>query len=281
MDEKLPDAIIPGMDKCGTRTMLGYLHDHPDIFVPWNHNTDMNLIINGYFSRLMNGKEDQIDFSNYSNDRLFVMKDAEFRSKDNLKIIEYLEEYKPDVKLIFLMRDPVKRAYSQYWHKVIKEGLQMEFEKAIEKLRFIILQQGAYKKIIKKFDLFPEENKYYIISEKLWKNKDSCLRKIFNFLGVKKNYQVNKKIHKNKGGAPRSYLINNFVNNNYKIPIISTYFSFIFPIIRKGSWFFNLKKYPDMKKETRHKLIQYYKKENKGLDKIIGKDLSRWWNWWE
>lgn len=34
------DAVLAGVSKCGTTTLIKYFNEHPDIFVPWNKEKD-------------------------------------------------------------------------------------------------------------------------------------------------------------------------------------------------------------------------------------------------
>lgn len=49
------------------------------------------------------------------------------------KVPERMNEIIPEAQLIFILRNPVDRAYSHYWHEVRKGRERFSFEGAIEK----------------------------------------------------------------------------------------------------------------------------------------------------
>ncbi len=280
MKELKPDTVIAGFSKCGTQSLLTYLHEHPEIYTPWDYSVDGNRGFNEYFKSLMRGDNSSYDFSGYEDEDVVVFKDENL--PEGGEVIDYINKNFPDIKVIFMIRDPIKRAYSAYWYRVKNRGIKESFEEALgsPKRKEFILDEGRYKEAIELFSDFPEKNKFYIVSEEMWEDKDSVLEDLFDFLGVEQ-FEVGEEIHRNPSGAPRIRVLHDIVTNNYDLPIISKHFPEIFPVIRKGVNMFNLKDYPPMDEETKEKLIQYYKEKNRGLDEMIDKDLSRWWDWWE
>src|SRR4029453_15619679 len=64
----------------------------------------------------------------------------------------------PNVKLIFMLRDPVTRAYSHYWHLVKTGPVIYDFESTLRHTPYTILQRGYYKEQIERFmEYFPED----------------------------------------------------------------------------------------------------------------------------
>ncbi len=133
----------------------------------------------------------------------------------------------------------------------------------------------------KNLEIFPDDNKYFIIAEELWSNFEKVLKDLFSFLEVRKDFNPSKNVRTNPSGAPRIELLNDFVTGNRKIPIVSEKYPELMKYIRRGVHIFNLKDKPTMKEEIEQKLIEYYRKKNEGLGKITNRDLGEWWDWWE
>jgi hypothetical protein len=120
----LPDAVILGAQKCGTSSLHNYLTQHPDVIPPLRkevHYFDLNYGRGEDWYRAHFGRLDQpglnLDSSPYY---LF-----------HPVVPERLHELLPDARLIVLLRDPVRRAYSHYWHERDKGREPLSFEEAI------------------------------------------------------------------------------------------------------------------------------------------------------
>lgn len=121
---ELPDAVIIGAQKCGTSSLQGYLIQHPQVIEPLRkevHYFDVNYAQGERWYRAHFGKAGEaglnLDASPYY---LFHPLAAE-RTHALL----------PKAKLIVLLRDPVRRAYSQYWQQRDKNREPLDFEAAL------------------------------------------------------------------------------------------------------------------------------------------------------
>jgi hypothetical protein len=120
----LPDAMIIGAMKSGTSSLHHYLTQHPQVMAPLRkevHYFDLNLARGESWYRANFGREGQgglnIDSSPYY---LF-----------HPQVPQRAHALVPGAKLIVLLRDPVRRAYSHYWHERDKGREPLSFEDAI------------------------------------------------------------------------------------------------------------------------------------------------------
>ncbi len=267
------DAVLAGMPKCGSTTLITYFHQHPKIYVPWDESRGKDP---RYTDSKWNPRTGEID--NKLPNKKMIFREEHLANKREDR--EKLYELNSDISLIFTFRDPVKRAYSAYWHLVRNEGWKKPFKDVFEydRSRKVCIQFGEYSSYLEDINKFNDQNKFYIISEEFWNDTETVLKDLYSFL--KLDYISPSKIHRNPGGAPRSEFVNDLVTGNIRIPVITDN-NKLLKIIRKGVNIFNLKDYPEMDKEMRKKLIEYYKEKNEGLDEMIDKDLSKWWDWWK
>lgn len=112
-----PDYLILGAQKCGTTSLKEYIREHPDVgFVCAKREID-------YFS-------DHWDKdTNWYEKELPVGHTVGEKSTNYLfypKVPNRVAESYPDIKLIVLLRDPVDRAYSQYWHNYYNNDVDRE-----------------------------------------------------------------------------------------------------------------------------------------------------------
>ena len=126
----------------------------------------------------------------------------------------------PDVKLVAILRDPVERAYSHYWHAVragyetlsFEEALKAEPERtaADEKgvygrnyLWHSYQARGIYLEQIKKWRFFyPKERMLVLMFEDLIKDGEEVTGRVIKFLGLKP-FKINTdKIHNSGDASP-------------------------------------------------------------------------------
>jgi len=120
----LPDTLLIGAMKSGTSSLHYYLTQHPQVIAPLRkevHYFDLNFERGESWYRANFGREGQagvnIDSSPYYLFHPLVPRRA--------------HALVPNAKLIVLLRDPVRRAYSHYWHERDKGREPLSFEDAI------------------------------------------------------------------------------------------------------------------------------------------------------
>jgi hypothetical protein len=180
------DFIIMGAVKGGTSTMYQHLKAHPEIATSIIKETN-------FFS------EYYYDYERYHNmfyfvdgDRRIEYKVAGEASPNYLaqdRVPERIHRYNPNMKLIYILRDPCDRAYSHYMmhkdkyhihqYQDIKPFLQ-EMKKSPE-----YIEAGLYAKSIKNMlKYFPKEQCLFLKYEDLAKDAQKVMKKVFGFLGV-------------------------------------------------------------------------------------------------
>jgi hypothetical protein len=123
-DRALPGAVIIGAQKCGTSSLHNYLTQHPGVIAPLRkevHYFDVNYPLGERWYRAHFGRTGEpglnIDSSPYY---LFHPLAA-----------QRMHALLPQARLIVLLRDPVRRAYSQYWQQRDKDREPLGFEDAL------------------------------------------------------------------------------------------------------------------------------------------------------
>ena len=120
----LPDAMIIGAMKWGTSSLHYYLTQHPQVIPPLRkevHYFDLNYARGEawYRAQLRPGRAAR----------------AQHRQQPVLPVssrwCRNARALVPHAKLIVLLRDPVRRAYSHYWHERDKGREKLSFEDAI------------------------------------------------------------------------------------------------------------------------------------------------------
>lgn len=109
---KLPDFFIIGAAKAGTTSVHAVLNQHPQVFMPKKKETEFfardDMYVNGLGSYTMNFSEAGIDQIIGEASTLYSL--SPFFPNTAARIVNA----RPDAKIIYILREPVARAYSFY-----------------------------------------------------------------------------------------------------------------------------------------------------------------------
>jgi hypothetical protein len=121
----LPGAVILGAQKCGTSSLHNYLTQHPGVIAPLRkevHYFDVNFARGEAWYRGHFGRQDEPGL-NLDSSPYYLFHPA---------VPRRMHELLPGARLIVLVRDPARRAYSHYWHERDKGREDLSFEAAID-----------------------------------------------------------------------------------------------------------------------------------------------------
>ncbi len=230
------NVFIVGASKSGTTSLHEYLNEHPEIFMSpiketnffatdlreiWGDNA-MEVLLNEkdlkhYFQGGLKKIKSVIIQSAEFYERLFKLgEDYPIRGESSVSYLlskeaaKNIYNYNPSSKIIAILRNPYKRAFSQY---VMELGLgtippNISFIDAVKKFkREQYIEIGTYSSQIKRYlDLFPNDNILVIKFKSLKSNLQKTMKKIYLFLGVEPSFQINPKIY-NTGKLAKLNLI--------------------------------------------------------------------------
>ena len=306
---RLPDFIIGGAMKSATTSMHALLGRHPDIFIPDGEvnflsldDTDENRVY------ACNGKRIVFDLDG-ERDRYMEWYAAHFAPANEGQTVGedstvYLPSQKaaerakreiPDVKWIFLLRDPVARAYSHYWHTVHRGLAMYTFERTLTWSPGRILARSFYRRQLEVYyDLFPRENILVLFFEEFVKDVEGQTAKAVDFLGLPPMAKIDRgDSKKNIGQRPISIPFRRFHNRllrNARMPIypehmpdmgdrsvgpISQFAQFTHGVLNRTT--LTKRRYPKMKPDTRAYLESLFTQENRGLSELIERDVTKIW----
>lgn len=126
---RLPNFLIIGAARSGTTTAYSHLQRHPDIYLPVNKRPEPHFFLKeaeyakglGYYSqRWFSAVGDQVAVGEASTSYLYGER-VPARVAADLR----------GVRVLCMLRNPVDRAFSNYWHSV-RNGLEkLSFDEAI------------------------------------------------------------------------------------------------------------------------------------------------------
>lgn len=179
-DGALPTFILIGAMKCGTTSLHQYLGMHPQICVSDPKEPDFFLRRNEHdlaWYRQCFREPAQA----YGEASTNYTKHPAFRD-----VPERMHQVLPDLKLLYLVRDPIERAVSHFAHNRVDGRESDPMDEAfcpVEDSHY--LQTSRYSVQLSQYlEYYPEERVLVIESERLRADRMGVLREVFSFLGV-------------------------------------------------------------------------------------------------
>lgn len=181
---RLPNFLIVGTMKSGTTTLRDYLGTHPEVYLAPG---EVQFFADDeLYGRGLGWYESQ--FAGAGAARFIGEKCGTYCYYP--RAAERLHSHLPNAKLIWLFREPIARAYSNYWHAVSRGKERLSFEDAVarEPTRGpwrSYLQRSRYVDQVRNLlALYPREQMYFALFEDLASSPLSVLSGICRFLGV-------------------------------------------------------------------------------------------------
>ncbi|MFK7907395.1 MAG: sulfotransferase [Chitinophagales bacterium] len=270
-----PDFIVVGAMKAGSSTLSFHLGNHSHIAIPQKEvhffDRDKNYEKGTqWYSKVLSGELN-------ASTLLIGEKTPTYCYLP--KVAARIYEHYPDVKLVWIFRNPIKRAYSNYWHAYkngfdllsFKEAVKQEPERIKQDIRYGYLERSKYASQIQHYlSFFPKEQMYFLLFEDLIKSPIEEMDKVFDFLNIAKDGFVLKKDLKNPTLIPR-WLYPLYLTRKLTGP-----HNVLFKVLKKILTIGVKPGYPPLSKELEDKLLDYFHASNLELQSLIEKDLSIW-----
>lgn len=236
-----PGFVIIGTQRGGTTSLYRYLTEHPDVGQALRKGVH-------FFSRYYEKGMDWYLAHFPLREEVSVVGEASPNYLIHPEAPERIREAIPHAKFITLLRNPVDRAYSQYYMNVRKGLESLSFEDAIDqererlrgnadpddltRLHHSYIQRGLYMDQLERWmSVFPREQFLIIKSEDFYENPERVLQQTLAYLGLRPWRQA----------SFRAY---------------------------------HLSEYADMNPATRKRLREYFAPYNQQLYAFLGRDLG-------
>lgn len=269
----LPNFLIIGAMRSGTTSLARYLGAHPDVFV---------------------AQDKELHFFDLNRDRGLDWYRAQFTGAEGERMVgEATQTYMydgeavdrmasdlPDAKLIAILRDPVKRAYSHYWQNHARGTEPLSFPDAIaaepERLAssdkqsrffFSYVDRGLYVRQLRRIcEHYPRASLHVLLFEDLRDAPAEAYRSACAFLGVDDDFLPP------NIGVP----INRYVSfRSVKLRALGKKLP---RALRRAVGRLNTQEasYPPMDPGVRAELRQRFAADNAALETWLDRDLSEW-----
>jgi hypothetical protein len=287
------DFFIVGAQKSGTTSLHHYLAQHPRLFLPYRKEIE-------YFVDEVKYRELERHLTyDYPAD---IREDLVGLSYAELLFFEFVPErlraHNVDARILAVLRNPIDRAYSAYWHwrRVGREPCET-FEHALERDsttdyttlldrgHFCYLEHGHYAEQLKRFRrCFPQEQLHVLLFEDFQRDAN-YLDGVLSWLGIgDANFRPDQERH-NVASMPRLPQLEHVlrdpaspVHRFYKtvMPARLRYFLGRRVVDRLSRANLRPFRYPPMQEKTRDRLRTYFEPHNERLASLLGRDLSHW-----
>jgi hypothetical protein len=190
----------------------------------------------------------------------------------------------PGVKIIFIFRNPMQRAFSHYWHKKSRGKITYDFDEMFDfyDLYSEWVVPGFYYQHLSRYEQhIPSENIKILLFDELIEDEKEFISDIYSFIGVDSDYTPSLLSEKvNQARAKKSNAVFNlltFFSN--KLP--ERLLKIIRPIYRSvDPYIFDKTEYErGMNKNTRKRLENIYAPETAKLSAHIKRDLDSWFKY--
>ena len=286
-----PTFLCVGAQKSGTSSLYGILKQHSEIFMPEKKELH-------FFDRHENfAKGTDWYFNMFTNSEKYLVKGEitpNYIYKDFVpqRIFDILGK---DIKLIFMLRNPADRAFSQYKMRKGKINEKrkfqylanlelMELQKKTYNLNHDFMDRSFYDVQIKRYlKLFDKKNMFFIhFEEDFIQNREQTIKNVFKFLQVNEKEKIGVNIKSTPGVASKSKKANEILNTAHPI---NKFAKKIIPSKKLRTnikyFFTKINQKPTADKSELEAMRPFlineiYKDSILNLEKLINRDLSSW-----
>ncbi len=196
---------------------------------------------------------------------------------------ELIRYFYPEAKLILILRDPIKRLYSNFWFEKLYNkvsGVPDSFEQAITNKEFLY-RSKYYAQLIQWLRFFPMSSFFIITDLDLKSDPKEVIQDLFSFLDVSKDFippSLNIRINESsKAGWLRQLglKVAKFLRRKGLDRVVDSLNALgVRDLVNKVS--ISKITYPPMNIDTEKYLRAYFLSDIEKLEKLIGKDLTAW-----
>ena len=195
-----------------------------------------------------------------------------------------IKKYFPDARLIICLRNPIKRAYSQYlMYKSYFKKEERDFELVLRK-EIEYIEKGLYYKQIKRYLNYFEMDQLLILSlDEIKAYPEKVVESIYEFLGVDSSYLPAFISNKSNQAKQVRFPFVIELMTLFSDLLVSSKLSSLLTFLKKVGFKklvmnANTKaiKYPDMDVKTKEYLRAAFREDIIKLEHLLDKDFSSW-----
>lgn len=253
----LPTFVIAGAQKCGTSSLRATLRRHPQVFTA--RPKELHFF-DRHFDRGLDWYSDQ--FTPLPRNLQFGEATPAYLHDEAAR--RRMAQSLPEARFVVILRDPVKRAYSHFWHakRLGFEEAETTFEEALaleparlatgqraDLRRFSYVDRGQYVDQIQSLEGYAAASRIHtLLLEDLIADRVPTLQRLFEFLTIDTDFAAS---------------IEAQWTNRYRTAASPE--EKAVPVA-----------YPPMAGDVRARLVEHFRPYNDRLAEHLGRDLSAW-----
>jgi hypothetical protein len=279
-----PEVYLIGAQKAGTTTLAYLLSQHPNICIaktkePHYFTSNSSKSLAWYQKQFLNHENTIcIDASTSYSFAPLSVENSQYNNQQFQNIPQKIYSINPDAKFIYLLRDPIDRTYSGYWHSFNTGREHRSFGEAIRNDHFHLDVSNYYGQLSLWLEYFPLESFLFLLFEDMKNNSEQAVQKCFKFLEIdSENIKLNLQEHRNKTESV------NFVGRRFKRifkELDYSGFGFMAPsLVRKFIQELTMNSnntIPKTSEKERVFLREYFVDKNHDLANLTGLSLNKW-----
>jgi hypothetical protein len=296
----LPDFLIIGAPRSATTFFMSCASEHPNIYMASLrdygsgdiHFFDANTKIS-YEHNFEKGIEwYQQLFEKATTETVIGEKTAHYLCDPQAP--DLIRRHIPKVQMIAILRNPVERAYSDYWYHIGEIPPGMSFLEACyseRTKRLLLLEAGFYYRHVRRYlEFFDRSQCLFLLYDDLKENPLQSLQRAFRFLKVDPDFvpsmyhqKMNVALMRKRGRYYCLRLFGGLIKQNCptffnlakRLPIAHVIQARIAEERNVDSY---ERGYPSMSVEARTKLSAVYYEQNQKLANFLNRDLIQLWH---
>jgi Sulfotransferase domain len=186
-----PNFFVVGAGRAGTTSLWHYLRQHPDVFMPAMKETHYFTGWNRGFQPIVTTESEYLKlFQRAGSARAVGEASPSYLRTD--PVAGRINAAVPDARIIIVVRNPIDRAWSSYWHARRYGREEREFGQALEEElgsgsqrvpRFI--RGSTYADSVRRYlELFGDDGVLVLVFEEFAAETRESMRDVYRFLDV-------------------------------------------------------------------------------------------------
>lgn len=277
-----------GGAKCGSTWLAQCLDEHPAIAIAEGKET------NFFVDRLsvFDGDRNPAFMKDWRRYRAFYReaRPGDIRGDFSINMLHNVEtapalmaEHYPEARFVVILRNPVDRTYSHYWHERYydrRRGAPRSFEEALENQE-LIFRSRYYEQLTHWLARIEFARFHFVFDFELKRDRSGTLRRLFHFLGADPTFEppsANRRVNETAIRSPLVVALERAGGHLRGTPAdalvrLSRRLGFNRSIRRVGT---SARPYPPMSAETRERLTEMLSDDVDLLAKMLGRQLRAW-----
>lgn len=279
-----PEVYLLGAQKAGTTSLAFWLDQHPDLclsepkepdFFTLNHERGLK-----WYSSVFKGAENRI-FVDASSSYSMAPIETYASAHNPLRgVPRRIHAVNPAAKFIYVLREPVERTYSSYWHSVRAGEEKHSFGDVLQANSLYVRTSDYFHQLNEYLEYFSLDAFLFIPFEDLKADPQGVARRCFEFLSIAQpDFEVTVGTPKNQSYTFNSLgrAVQRLLPSKTAIKVASDIVKTVIPQRyhqRIGALV--TQRIPPIADTERTYLAHYFSERNLALQELTGVDVSPW-----